>query len=157
MKILINILLCIICLSAQGQDIDISLNPFYAQFKQDCAQYGIELDTSNLKALKFPNYLEDSIFAFDKVSNVGDKWAGVTIKNIATNERYIFINPRIWYLNAELLKEIIIYHEFFHCFFDLPHYQDNIIMKSFHTNSDIIIYKAHKDKIINELFKRIKK
>jgi hypothetical protein len=137
------------------QQVEPVINQYVQRFKQECIKRGFTPVNCKIKCIKFPNHYEDSVFRFDYFKP-GKEWGGVVVENIKNGDIGIFLNPRLWYMSDTIGREMMIFHELFHAYFNLPHTDDEILMKAVTTDTECNYYKNHRIQILNDIFKLIK-
>lgn len=141
-----------------GQDIDPGLLHHFNQFKVEAEKRGVPLNLvpgKMVMCLKFSTSETDSIFWINKV-RPNMSYNGATVFLHGTQDPYIFINPKAYLVSDETGREITVFHELFHAYFDADHDPNDCIMKPDISNSDALYYKLNREKVLDSIFKKIK-
>ena len=131
--------------------IDPAICSYVKEFNKEVEVRGFQI-SKNITCIKFPNHYEDSVFRFD---HYNPSWSGVVVENINNKEKGVFFNAKVWYMSDETGKEMMVFHELFHAYFNIPHSDNEVIMKACPTNAECIYYKNHKKEILDKIFKSI--
>ncbi len=137
-----------------AQVFDPILSGYVESFQYEARIRGIN-HFNFLKCVKFPTYTEDSVFEISKQKPAG--WDGVAIF-YESGDILVFINRIAFDNSDEFGKEMIVYHELFHAYFNYPHVPGCLMMKEEKiTSADAAFYRNNKKKVLDQVFNRIRK
>jgi hypothetical protein len=130
--------------------IDPALKPYVDRFEYECKIRGVVLNR-NIKCVKFPSFKEDSIM---RIKDEKPQWIGVNITDNNGNS-YVFLNPTFWYYYDDDTRELNVFHELFHAYFNMPHIPDAIMCGKL-SITNVNEYKKNRKEILDRMFKYIK-
>ena len=132
-----------------------ALKKYVVSFNKECKGRGLKPNTELIKCVKFPGETDNDMFKFNEQQPYGDEWAGVALTNKNTGAKYVFLNPQTFYMSDETGREMLVYHELFHAFFNTPH-QDNELLKPTLSDADALYYLNNRKAVLDKVFSNVK-
>lgn len=132
-----------------------ALKKYVESFDKECSKRGLSPNTNLIKCVKFPGGADNDMYKFNEQQPYGADWAGVALTNRNTGAKYVFLNPQTFYMSDETGREMLVYHELFHAFFNAPHL-DNELLKAKLSDADAVYYLKNRKAVLDKIFLNVK-